>query len=250
MCTWQRKGIRLKVKSLQQQQHFEQLYGKDLLKYLPQFLPYRPSESRRLNPIEFAIKIAREPFDASPDGYLYVYWNEATFGVRKIGYTTQEVRKRLEQWETGCKHVAVEQYRSPCKVRHAARVEQLVHADLLDCRVFEPACHACLASHIEWFRGVDLPFIIRRIEAWSQWINEGPYQYNGRQWHLTDKGRDKMPILANPRSCRDPELHTRLPANLSRRYNLRHIEERNSSSKTSGPETVGIDRKNPLHGID
>ena len=227
VCHYQRKSIRAKVAGLWQRQ-VERTNDKECVKYLPQLLPYRPPESANLRVNEFVLQQAMEPFTVNDDpekelgeGYLYVYWNEATFGLRKIGFTTYKVSERLKQWEMDCKHAAVEQYSSPDKVRHAARVEQLVHAALLDYRVREPACRTCFKSHIEWFRGVDLSFIIGRIEAWSQWISEGPYEKVGGQWRLTSKGRDRMPTVTDPISSRNPEVHAKNPANDSRRYNSR-----------------------------
>ena len=201
MCPYQRVQIRQRIAGLPQRQ-FEIPDDKGLVKYLPQIVPYRPPGSTHLTVSEFVMQQAMEPFSVVQDpekelgeGYLYVYWNEATFGVRKIGFTTQKVDDRLADWETGCRRTAKEEYRSPRKVRHAAKIEQLVHADLLEYRVREPACRTCLKSHIEWFRGVDLPFIIGRIEAWSQWISERPYEQVGRQWCLTNGGKDSMPLL-------------------------------------------------------
>ena len=227
VCNYQRKSIREKVAGLRQRQ-VERTNDKDCVKYLPHLLPYRPPESDNLRVNEFILKQANEPFTVNYDpekelgeGYLYVYWNEATFGVRKIGFTTYQVSDRLRQWEAECKHAAVKQYSSPSKVRHAERVEQLVHADLLDYRVREPACRTCFKSHIEWFRDVDLPYIIGRIEAWSQWASEGPYEKVGGQWCLTSKGRDKMPIVTDPFSGRTSEVHVKQRAHDPRRYDLR-----------------------------
>ena len=201
VCPYQRVDIRKRVANLPQRQS-EVPDEKGLVKYLPHIVPYRPPGSAHLTVSEFVVQEAMEPFDVIGDpqkelgeGYLYVYWNEATFGVRKIGFTTHDVDDRLKDWETKCRRTAKEEYRSPFKVRHAAKIEQLVHADLLEYRVREPACRTCLKSHIEWFRGVNLTFIIGRIEAWSQWISERPYEKVGGQWCLTDSGRDSMPLL-------------------------------------------------------
>ena len=249
VCRYQRKGIRAKVNDLLEQRHLERPYDNGLCKYLPLFLPYRPPESAHLTVNEFVVRQAMEPFDTSTDpenelgkGYLYVYWNEATFGIRKIGFTTNEVSDRLKAWETDCNHVAKLQYSSPSKVRHAARVEQLVHADLLDYRVFEPACRCCLKSHIEWFRGVNLSFIIKRIEAWTDWIGEGPYEKVERTWRLTEKGRERMPLVTDANSCREPAEHVNLSAVFPRRYNFRSTKGRKPSSLTRRPKTIGTDR--------
>lgn len=232
VCPYQRKTVRDKVTSLVQESRHT-----DLIKYLPQFRPYRPPESANLTVNEFVAQQAAEPFSVDPspekefgEGYLYVYWNEATFGVLKIGFTTQNVGGRLKDWERKCRHVAAEQYSSPRKVRHAARVEQLVHADLLDYRVREPACRTCFKSHIEWFRGLSLSFIIRRIEAWSQWMSEGPYEKSDRQWCLTNQGRDTMPLAARSEGGPEPEIHPKLLAYRSRNNNLRKVRGRKPSS--------------------
>ena len=230
VCGSHRISIRDKVAGLLQQQ-VERTNDMDCVKYLPHLLPYRPPKSENLKVNEFVLQQAIEPFTVNKnpakelgEGYLYVYWNEATFGVRKIGFTTYKVSDRLKQWEADCKHAAVEQYSSPGKVPHAKKVEQLVHADLLEYRVREPACRTCFKSHIEWFRGVDLPYIIGRIEAWSQWASEEPYEKVGRQWRLTSKGREKLPIVRDPFNSRIPEVHAKKRANDSRRLNLTFTE--------------------------
>ena len=237
VCHHQRKDIRMKVDGLLQRWRLENSTDQCLLKYLPLFSPYRPQSWAHLSVDECIVKKATKPFKASTvvgkelgEGYLYVYWNEATFGVRKIGFTSGNVGDRLKKWEKDCRHVAIEQYRSPCKVRHAERVEKLVHAELSDFRVFEPVCRSCSKSHKEWFKGVDLPFIVKKIEAWSQWISEEPYEKVDNQWCLTEKGKDSIPTAMVRKSCRDPETSASRPAKVSPRYNLRHRTGRKPSS--------------------
>ena len=237
VCKFQRKAIRGKVADRERQWKSERPHSIGLDKYLPLLFPYRPPESAQRTINDFITRQAMEPFDVNLDpdkelgkGYIYIYWNEATFGVLKIGFTTREVSVRLGEWEKGCKHTAKEQYSSPSKVQHVARVEKLVHAELLNYRVFEPACRTCLKSHIEWFRGVNLAFVVKRIEVWSQWISEGPYQKVGRKWKLTQEGRESMPKIADPNSCREAEVRAKLPTNPPHRYNLRHIKGRKPGS--------------------
>lgn len=241
----QRTAISDKVASLQNMLDFERPEDKTFIKYLPLFLPYRPSESTHQTIDQIVVKQAEKSFDPDPldEGYLYVYWNRATFDIRKIGFTTGDVSGRLGGWEKNCNHVAREQYRSACKVEHAGRVEALVHADLSDYRVFEPACHTCLQSHIEWFRGVNLAFIIERIEAWSQWMSTKPYEKNGSQWKLTNEGRSSLTTMMLSSSCRGPEISTIRPANRPQRYNLRNTKARKSDSKLKPPEITDINRK-------
>lgn len=85
------------------------------LHYLAEYLPYHAPGSAHLSASEWVLKQAEQPLSIDEpnelrDGYLYVYWNQATFGLRKIGYTTRNVDSRIGEWESGCKHIAEEQY--------------------------------------------------------------------------------------------------------------------------------------------
>ena len=132
--------------------------------------------------------------DETRDGYLYVYWNRASFGHLKIGFTGKEVDERLQEWEEQCHHIAEKQYQSPRKIKHAARVEKLIHTEFANQRVSEPACHGCGKAHIEWFRDLDLGLVIQRIEAWSKWIGKSPYEYRGGAWQLKDDPEFGLPL--------------------------------------------------------
>jgi hypothetical protein len=173
------------------------------LHYLPEYLPYHTPESSGLSTSKWILEQANRPLSTyEPDerepGYLYVYWNRATFGVSKIGCTTRDVDTRIKEWEDGCGHIAEEQYRSPVPVRNVARAEKLIHADLKDYRVFEPACYGCLKSHNEWFRDVDFEIILGRIEFWTQWISKEPYElkkgYDLKKgkWLLKDDAKEEL----------------------------------------------------------
>ena len=272
VCIYQRKSIRKKLEDLRERYNLEQPADNQrkfiadeavslrkswefdkpeddaFIKYLPLFISYHPNESTSRTVDQFVRQqaIADPVLEEVGDGYLYIYWNRATFDVRKIGFTTKDVSDRLSGWEEKCNHVAREQYRSPCKVRHAKRVEALVHADLRDHRVFEPACHTCLQSHIEWFRGVSLEFIIARIEAWSQWTSTEPYKKSGYQWKLTNEGECSLRTVMLSSTYRDPEISRTRPANRPQRYNLRNTKARKSSSKLKHPEIIDIDRKDQI----
>ena len=245
VCRCQRIKLLKEVAALRQLRQLERPYDTDLVKHLPVFLPFRlsdwaglkvPPEWACLTVDELVLETARKPPEVDVKGYLYVYWNEATFGVRKIGFTTKEVSYRLKEWEEQCNHVATEQYRSPCKVRYADKVEQLVHADLLHYRVYEIRCRTCSKSHIEWFRGVDLPFIIERIEAWSQWVSEEPYKIVDGQWRLTPEAEDSIHMVRAPRNGPNAEGQSKSLANHPRRYNLRRVKGRKPGERGSpGP---------------
>ena len=132
--------------------------------------------------------------DETQEGHIYVYWNRASFGHLKIGFTGKRVDQRLQEWEEQCHHIAEKQYQSPQKIKHAARVEKLIHAEFANHRVLEPACHGCGKEHIEWFRGLDLGLVIRRIEAWSEWIDKDPYLYSRGVWHLKEDPEYSLPL--------------------------------------------------------
>ena len=162
--------------------------------------------------------------DETRDGYLYVYWNRASFGHLKIGFTGKDVDQRLQEWEEQCHHIAEKQYQSPRKIKHAARVEKLIHAEFANHRVAEPACHGCGKKHIEWFQGLDLGFVIQRIEAWSEWISTSPYEYREWAWRLKEDAEYELPLPSaiqteaskTPKKPRSPRSESASPRQKSR----------------------------------
>lgn len=165
--------------------------------YLPEYRPYQAPGSSGLPVSEWVMKEAKKPLstykpDETQPGYLYVYWNRASFGLLKIGYTTRDVAVRLSEWEADCQHVAEEQYRSPFLVNNVARLERLVHADLNDFRVFEPFCRGCHKCHIEWFKGVDFETVLKKIEFWTNWMMKDPYKEDGHEWLLTENAENEV----------------------------------------------------------
>ena len=162
--------------------------------------------------------------DETQDGYLYVYWNRASFGHLKIGFTGIDVEKRLEKWEEQCHHIAEKRYQSPQRIKHAARVEKLIHTEFENHRVCEPACRGCGKMHIEWFRNLNLEFAIRRIEAWSAWIDKGPYERRGGAWRLKEDPEFELPLPLpirteepqTPKKTRSPRSTSASPRQVSR----------------------------------
>lgn len=162
--------------------------------YLPEFIPYFDHGSSGLSANKWVQIQAKKPLSGKElsRGYIYVYWNRASFGVWKIGCTGRDVELRLSEWADNCKHSAAELYRS-VGVRNVRRVERLIHADLKDYRVFQPACHSCLTSHNEWFTNVDFEVILERIEFWCQWISKEPYTEDSGL--LKEDARKQLPRL-------------------------------------------------------
>ena len=178
------------------------------LHYLPEYRSFSDSGSVSKEASHLMISQVRQPLvtgntrsidgltehDETRDGYLYVYWNRASFGHLKIGFTGNDVDQRLQDWEEQCRHIAEKQYQSPRRIKHAARVEKLIHAEFANHRVAEPACHGCGKRHIEWFRDLDIGFVIKRIEAWSEWISTSPYEYRGGAWRLKEDAIYELPL--------------------------------------------------------
>ena len=210
------------------------------LRYLPDYRRYYKSQSSYESNVEnWVMKQAATPLtDPEVDeGYLYVYWNQATFGVRKIGYTSIDVSGRLKSWESKCKHVAEEQYRSSSIVRNAKRLERLVHAELKAYRVKEYGCHGCSRNHEEWFEGVDFDIIRESIDFWTEWIMEGQYENVNGKWFLKkDAGKKLQQVfklcnrisVANAREGEEKSTTISPP-----RYNLRPRSETRSPSRKS-----------------
>ena len=209
--------------------------------YLPDYRPYQPASSYSPNVEDWVMKQAATPLTVSEltAGYLYVYWNQATFGVSKIGYSSNEVSERLRQWETKCKHIAEEQYRSPFEVRNVMRLERLVHAELKAYRVEEHGCHGCSGKHKEWFKGVGLDIILESIAFWTEWIMEGQYEEVESEWHLKEGARKGLQLaykfcarmsVANARESKEKSI-TRSPL----RHNLRpRLAPRSPSHRSRG----------------
>lgn len=135
--------------------------------------------------------------DELADGYIYFYWNRASFGLLKIGCTTRNVGLRLRQWEQKCKHFADKAYESPGRIKHVARVEKLVHAELENSRVIEPICRGCGGSHIEWFKDVDLKRIAQRVQIWTDWVMNEPYEPKDGVWSLKAGLENQLPTTSS-----------------------------------------------------
>ena len=209
--------------------------------YLPKYLPYEtedspdPGVSERV--IQRVIQQARKPLTPRERkaGYLYVYWNKATFGAYKIGFTTRDVSTRLREWERQCKHTAQEQYRS-FEVRNVERLERLVHAELKKYRVKEYGCHGCSGNHDEWFQDVDLKVILKSIAFWTKWITREPYKEVKGEWLLREDAEEELPQLCTGLSVVNAQESKATSITITpRRHNLRpRVAKRSSSSRSRG----------------
>ena len=244
------------------------------LHYLPEYQPFHTSELCPRSVREWVEKQAKKPFEWCPrivrewvekqvmeplftgsprvtgkfqglderkDGFLYVYWDRASFGLVKIGCTTRDVDIRLQEWENQCKHFAEEHYRSPFRIKHVARVEKLIHTEFIEHQVIEPYCLGCEGQHIEWFKGLDLGLVIKRIEAWTDWIMKEPYEEKNRgSWQLKDGLEVDLPQIC-PRPVDETNNSPKkgrkvsIAKKESPRYHLRRRRASRSSQKPSSP---------------
>lgn len=203
------------------------------LVYFPDFRPYQTKRARASIVTNWVIKQAERPLTRRQckAGYLYVYWNKATFGIYKIGFTTLDVDERLKGWESQCKHTAQKLYQSPFEVKNVERLEKLVHAELKEFRVKEYGCHGCLGNHDEWFKDVDFEVIRESIAFWTKWIMEEPYEEVKGKWLLKEDAKKGLPQLCNMLSVlKAKERKAKSITITARRHNLRPRFARSSSS--------------------
>lgn len=150
-------------------------------------------------PNEAVRNVAASPLDKSSsksdselnDGYIYVYEVPGNDGLVKIGFTTNLVEKRKDQWEEDCHRKVTLLYPPPLSqktIPHVHRVERLVHAELMDSRV-RVFCKRCEKQHIEWFKASSEK-AIAVIEKWSRWIAGAPYV--APEWGLVEGEKSKL----------------------------------------------------------
>lgn len=182
-------------------------------------------------------------FNELDSKYLYVYWSPGNFGYIKIG-ATDDVSKRLQGWEDKCKH-DVREHRQQTSgerivVKHAHRVERLVHTELKEVRYEEIGCKGCGGRHIEWFQtGPENAASI--IKKYSDWTATDPYQFHQStsSWRLDMSRRDEIEELCKPLTFKTSKTESR-----SRRKVTRgKMSTQNSDSKLEVIGSVHVKNK-------
>ncbi|KAJ5720863.1 DUF1766-domain-containing protein [Penicillium malachiteum] len=88
-------------------------------------------------------------------GYIYILQEENNAGYLKIGYTTDSIEKRCQNWTFYCnrkfKLVYPTSSELTTQVSYAERVEAWCHHKLHYCRK-TIYCNLCLGEHTEWFQ--------------------------------------------------------------------------------------------------
>ncbi|KAJ4153044.1 hypothetical protein LMH87_009552 [Akanthomyces muscarius] len=134
--------------------------------------------------------------EVSP-GLVYVFAVPGNEGFVKVGFTTKEVKERHEKWSKDCNRDSTLLYpleKVPPKVKHAHRVERLVHAELMEHNV-RIYCERCGMQHIEWFEA-EADVAIASVKKWSLWMEANPYEERltreGSRWHLKETERERL----------------------------------------------------------
>jgi hypothetical protein len=162
------------------------------ISYIQGFRPYQPLAFKSLS-VPQAVKKTLTGKLADPDldsKYLYIYWFPGNFGYIKIG-VSDNVRNRLSGWEEQCKHDIREHPQGASDkrvlVKHAYRVEKLVHTELKELRFEETSCKGCGRRHTEWFC-CKPEHAAKVIKKYSDWAATMPYRLDRQRknWILNE----------------------------------------------------------------
>ncbi|RMZ88869.1 hypothetical protein DV736_g3900, partial [Chaetothyriales sp. CBS 134916] len=114
-------------------------------------------------------------------GFIYAYTKESAPGLLKIGYTTLDPTKRLDQWSKKCHESADLKYLHIDRIPHVKRVESLIHTELqiAGLRRREYKCPCGCQEHIEWFQ-TTFERVKKTVSYWTSWATDfRPYDQRG-----------------------------------------------------------------------
>ncbi|KAI5300362.1 F-box protein: endocytic membrane traffic, recycling ReCYcling 1, partial [Ascosphaera pollenicola] len=153
---------------------------------IPSFSPYEPHNDymqylMKGTSYQAMSRIINTPLkDKDLDAkYMYIYWFKDKPDIIKIG-VSHDVSRRLRSWEDkcghkDCEHASDERLQYP--IKHAFRVESLVHAAMKDVRCQTEKCAGCGVFHIEWFR-TDVEVALKVIKCFAEFMNDDPYAFD------------------------------------------------------------------------
>ncbi|MCJ1336711.1 hypothetical protein MMC09_001989 [Bachmanniomyces sp. S44760] len=154
------------------------------------------------------INLSQRDPDEVTSGFVYVYSFPGNFGLIKIGFTTRDPKVRLDEWKEKCKHEAILEYpkepQDVRKIKHAGRVERLVHTELKNFRMKEVKCKACGQEHEEWFR-TSHGHAKAVVQKFSEWIEQKPYVDQGSSWALKQEFRRDTEEICRPVDLQVPK---------------------------------------------
>lgn len=172
------------------------------------------------------------PLDKTAHGYIYAYWVESSFGKVKIGHTKKTAQKRLDQWQSTCKHLPRMLYPidpdRAIHIPHPNKVERAIHAELRSVRYREYSCRGCGRGHDEWFLVPQQAYAVKVIQKWIDWIRTSPYDLETGE--LRDHSEKTMRLLCERVPL--PKLSPPRPPRLTKHeYNSRSPALRRSPRK-------------------
>ncbi|KAL8897583.1 MAG: hypothetical protein Q9207_007145 [Kuettlingeria erythrocarpa] len=166
------------------------------------FVPYdarAKSQGDTSNFVRGAIEKDLKPKETKT-GYIYIYWFPGNFGHIKLGCTTRTVDIRLREWERQCGHkvfLVAEADQEP--MPHVHRVENILKAQLRNCRRKETTCLRCGKCHQEWFEQAQQE-VIDSVQKWADWIRTNPYrEVSPGVWKLKKSQKKTLEAL-----CQSP----------------------------------------------
>ncbi|KAF2798737.1 hypothetical protein K505DRAFT_321639 [Melanomma pulvis-pyrius CBS 109.77] len=178
---------------------------KERIQHIHAFSPYQPSISGPIS-VQLAIKRMLEmPLTLAEldSKYLYIYWCPGDFRYVKIG-VADDVPQRLRGWEEGCKQEVQEHLQQGrgerIIVKHAFRVEKLVHTELKEVRFKKMGCKGCGREHNEWFN-TRPEHAAKVVKKYSDWTATNPYQFHRARnsWKLDEHIEErKVEELSEP----------------------------------------------------
>jgi hypothetical protein len=165
------------------------------------FIPYQTEKSRGQSVSSAIREKATSPLGSKDhsSGFVYLYWDKLYFGKVKIGYT-DNLARRLKEWDKKCKreHIYHSNTESQVKMSHVHRVEQLIHAELKECR-YQRQCEGCGKLHKEWFEATEV-HAIKVLKKWREWILQEPYVQDKKSgdWVIRPEMLDTLDRMCAP----------------------------------------------------
>lgn len=142
---------------------------------IDKFVPFSSQQpSSILSTITAVMRKPPSPLDFQ-HGSVYVFARPETPSMIKIGTTSGDVLRRLQQHSVKCHYHP--NLISQHFVNHRLRAEKLIHCSLMEHRRQELTCNdgkGCNSRHFEWFE-IDSKQALSTVERWTRWINLKPY---------------------------------------------------------------------------
>ncbi|KAF3009660.1 hypothetical protein E8E13_007968 [Curvularia kusanoi] len=165
---------------------------------LPGFVPYKSTLISNTDIIRNLKKLIAKQLTVTDlkMGFIYMFWNQGSFGMIKIG-RTKDLKRRLKEWQK-CKSTHF--YHKPSQkgelleVPHVQRIERLMQTELVNYRRKQP-CDTCDKVHEEWFQ-ISEAKAVEVFQKWRDWILKEPYMKNGKgEWVVKPGTLETIPEL-------------------------------------------------------